>query len=293
MSHPVEETPELYRTEGRIVSQKTPFSIPSVDLLRSVLRSRELAEYHRREGRWDLYTLLIFELFEVTSKFAELGQALDIAQDYAKKTMKTYPDHTFKFISYVTSVYHERMKTQPQTITTRLAYSRLRMQAANILLEKKDRSLANIRALLYHPIPVIHELNFIIVLIKNKHYLKATLFLTDLAPLFVGDRIDVRLALPYYELACLGYLGQKSYSKAFEALDRGYSLVQKLPKTSFQAVRFLTFFEKVIALFDKSNEGQRIDIPDLEALFVPGYIFDKIFLSQEYAPDIDAILVEL
>jgi hypothetical protein len=215
-------------------------------------------------------------------------------QDFAKNTMEKFPELALELIKYATDIYHEKNKQGGQTIATKLAFSRLKMQAAQIRLRLGRYSLFDVRSELFHNIPVIQELNFIIILIKTKNYLKATLFLTELAPLFIGERIDSRLALPFYELACLGYLGQKQYSKALEALDHGYALCQKLSKTSFQAVRYITFFEKIIKLFEDSQQStEGIQLPEIEQLIVPGYIFDKAFLTHEMCPDPNGILVEL
>jgi hypothetical protein len=275
------------------LEEKTEFSIPSVELIRSILRTRELAEQHRKSDKWQLYSVLMISLFDVTSKFADLSHCLDIAQDFAKKTKDLFPDETLVFINHAVGVYQSKSKKTRQTIATRLAFSRLKMQAATLQLEhKKEYNLANVRAELFHNIPIVQELNFIIVFIKTENYLKATLFLSDLAPLFVGDRLDSRLTLPYYELACLGYLGQKQYSKALEALDKGYSLCQKLPKSSFQAVRYITFFEKIIKLFETTESDENIEIKNLLDLIIPGYIFDQIFLHESMCPDQDGILVE-
>ncbi|MFW9928392.1 MAG: hypothetical protein ACFFD1_03290 [Candidatus Thorarchaeota archaeon] len=224
----------LFTTDRAFIEEKTPFSIPSIDLIRSILRTRELAESFRKKDKWQLYSILMMTLFDVTCQFDDLSHSLDLAQDFAKKTKERYPDQTLNFINYAVEVYRDASKKRSQTIATRLAFSRLKMQAATIRLEeKKDINLADVRAELYHTIPVIQELNFIVVLIKTENYLKATLFLTDLSSLFLGDRMDSRLTLPFYELACLAYLGQKQYAKALEALDQGYKMVQKLPKSSF------------------------------------------------------------
>ncbi|OLS28140.1 MAG: hypothetical protein HeimC3_01010 [Candidatus Heimdallarchaeota archaeon LC_3] len=292
MSQSINTTTNLFTT-GYLM-EKTPFSIPSVDLIRSILRTRELAEQHRKADRWQLYALLMFSLFDVTSKFADLSHCLDIAQDFAKKSKDKFPKETLDFIGNSLNVFKSTSKEGRHTIATRLAYSRLKMQAATLQLEhKKEYSLANVRAELFHSIPLIQELNFIIVLIKTENYLKATLFLVDLEPLFVGNKLDSRLALPYFELACLGYLGQKQFSKSLESLEKGYALCQKMSKSSFQAIRYITFFEKVIKLFESTEDNENIIIPPFSELIVPGYIFDKIFLDKEFSPDSDSILVEL
>ena len=62
--------------------------------------------------------------------------------------------------------------------------------------------------------------------------------------------------------------------------------------TSFQAIRYITFFEKIIKLFETSETNQNIDIGKIEDLIVPGYIFDQIFLHESMCPDQEGILVE-
>lgn len=274
------------------ITDESQIKNPTVDLLRNILHTRLEAEMYRKQGKWQYYSTLMSLLFDVTRQFTDLSHALDLIQDFSKQLKDSYPKEALEVINQTVEIYR-KTSIEKLTIATRFAFSRLKMQAATLRLEYfKSISLADIRAELYHPIPIIHELNFIIVLIKTKNYLKANLFLAELEPLFsVSNRVDIRLALPYYELATLGHLGQNQKYQALEALDHGYELAAQLPKLSFQATRFMTFFEKVMHLFESIDKSETTSF-NVEDLIVPGYIFDKIFLHTSMAPDPDSILVE-
>ena len=129
-------------------------------------------------------------------------------------------------------------------------------------------------------------------MIKAKRFLKASLFLQDISNLFiVQGRIDPRIAITYFELSCLANIGAKQYSNALDALDTGYKIAQQLPRMSYQASRFITLFEKVVKYFDSNNN--EMGEPDLDTLKVPGMSFDQIFMSPEFCPSKNGILIEI
>ena len=43
-------------------------------------------------------------------------------------------------------------------------------------------------------------------------------------------------------------------NNVLEALEKGYALCQRLSKSSFQAIRYITFFEKIIKLFESNSK---------------------------------------
>lgn len=281
-------------TVGEHEKGQTYFSIPNIHLMRTIAQTRLEAtlQIQKKEGtnRYQIYSALMTALLDATARFDDLSHALNIASDFARTVRDEQPELVPQIIEKALTIY--QAGPMPQPIATRMAYSKLRMYLAQFRLEYvKDIMLADVRATVYHSIPIIQELNFILVLIKAKRYLKASLFLKEIAPLFeVQGRVDVRIALPFFELTCLANLGAKTYAPALEALDRGYAIAQQLPKATHQASRFITLFEKVVKFFDTKNEG---DEPNVEELKVPGVIFDLIYLHTEYCPDPEGILVEV
>jgi len=288
----------LFTTDRSITSdKKTSFSIPNIKLLRAITQIRLQAEQHiadehsSPEQGYQYYGILAASLLDMVVQFDDLSHALDLVLSIAKTIKQKYPQLIQSFIEKIIILYHDR--PHPQPITTRLAYSRLKMFLAQFRLELGVGTLVDIRATVFHCIPIIQELNFITVLINAGQYRKGSLFLHEIAPLFeISDQIDIRIALPYYELVCLANLGVNMYKVALEALDKGKNLIQESKNKSFRASRFITLFEKVVTYFEKSHrvENEKLVIDELK---MPGVIFDKIFLHSSMCKDPEGILVEI
>ena len=280
--------------------------IPNINLIRSINKIRIKSDsYLKDEGDSDSfnnYSFVMLTLMEITNQFDELNYVLTLALDFATNLAKKRPEMVVPFIEKVIELYKKSNKPcKTKSIATRLAYSKLKMFLAQFRLEiLKDQNFADVRNIVFHNIPIIQELNFIVVLIKAKRYVKATMFLQDISMLFMLNRVDPLLILPFYELVCLSNLGAgpSYYATALDALEIGYKITQTLPEITIQSSRFITLFEKVIAIFKSPDgkQGSKIVQPeslDIDVLKVPGVIFDYIFLYEDNCADPEGILVEM
>ncbi len=287
-------------------SEKSINSIPNIKLIRSINKIRVKADTYLNEENnsesFNNYSYIMLSLIDITNNFDELNYVLTLALDYATNLAKMKPDFVVPFIEKVITTYKQSNKAcKTKSIATRIAYSKLKMFLAQYRLEVlKDQNFADVRNIVFHNIPIIQELNFIVVLIKAKRYLKAVMFLQDISMLFIMNRVDPRLILPFYELVCLSNLGAGPtyYAIALDALEKGYKITQTLPETTIQSSRFITLFEKVIAIFKSDDNGKESKIVqpenlDIETLKVPGVIFDYIFLYEDNCADPEGILVEM
>ena len=287
-------------------SDKSNLSIPNIKLIRTINQIRIKTESYGKTkddpDSFNDYCLLMTTLIDITYQFDELNYFLTLSLDYATNLALNQPDYVVPFIEKVITLYKASKKQcKTRSIATRLAYSRLKMFLAQFRLEVlKDQNFADVRNLVFHSIPIIQELNFIVVLIKAKRYLKATMFLQDISMLFVMNRVDPRLILPFYELVCLSNLGAgpNFYATALDALEKGYKITQTLPETTIQSSRFITLFEKVVSIFKpETDHGESVIVQpenlDIEELKVPGVIFDYIFLYEDNCADPEGILVEM
>ena len=289
-------------------SENLVFSVPNIKLLKLIQKIRLESSTSMNNDKFEENHQYISSLFaillEITQRFDDLGLFIDLALDYAKIIAIKRPETTVSFLNLVINNYKNSDKpSKTRSIATRIAYSKLKMFLAQFRLEVlKDQNLADVRAIVYHSIPLIQELNFILVLIKSKLYYKATMFLQDISMLFTTNRVDKRLILPYYELVCIANLGagEQYYGVALDALDQGYKITQSLPEATIQSARFITLFEKVMGFFelgtDKSDKNKKPvlkSMPNIEELKVPGVIFDYIFLFESNCPDPEGILVEM
>ena len=289
----------------RNATTKPQLAIPNIKLIRSINKIRVKSEAYLNNTdseSFNNYCFVMMSLLDITNNFEELNYVLTLALDYASTLAKRKPDFVVPFIEQVIKIYKESDKAcKTKSIATRIAYSKLKMFLAQYRLEVlKDQNFADVRNIVFHNIPIIQELNFIVVLIKAKRYMKAAMFLQDISMLFIMNRVDPRLILPYYELVCLSNLGAGPtyYATALDALEKGYKISQKLPETTIQSSRFITLFEKVIAIFktDKNNPDSKIIQPEnlnIDELKVPGVIFDYIFLYEDNCSDPEGILVEM
>ncbi|MHA2365478.1 MAG: hypothetical protein ACXAC7_16090 [Candidatus Hodarchaeales archaeon] len=298
------ESQKIFTTEGSIkLTKKGIFSIPNIKLVRAITQTRLQSEQFISEDTSEdasdnsgiqYYGILVASLLDMAIQFEDLSHALELTLGFAKRIRNKFPELVTELVQKTLDVYHNA--PQPQPVSTRLAFSRLKMYLAQLQLEINETPLDEIRNMVFHCLPIIHELNFIVILIKAKQYMKASLFLQELSPLFESKKLtDITLALPYYELTCLANLGTKMFPASLEALEKGYQIAQQLPRTSVQATRFLTLFEKVIGFFD-SNQGNEMAMSittDLKEFKIPGVIFDKIFLDSSICKDHDGILVEI
>lgn len=291
-------------------SEKGQFTIPNIALIRAINKIRIKSEgmlqteknIEKSEDSFNNYSFIMLTLMDIANNFDELNYFLTLTLDFATNLSNTKPDFVVPFIEKAMTLYKESDKPcKTRSIATRIAYSKLKMFLAQFRLEVlKDQNFADVRNIVYHNIPIIQELNFIVVLIKAKRYIKATMFLQDISMLFIMNRVDPRLILPFYELVCLSNLGAgpNYYATALEALEKGYKITQTLPESTIQSSRFITLFEKVVSIF-KSPEakgGSEIVQPenlDIDSLKVPGVIFDYIFLFEDNCPDPEGILVEM
>ena len=235
-------------------------------------------------------------ILDVTYGFSDLSQFLRIALDLANYLTRTSPENAITLIRWTSDRYIASAERKRQTVATRLIFSQLNTLLALLRLEsEKNVSLVEIRSAVYHEIPVIHELNFLVLLVRAGKFSEAIFLIKELAPIFLEQKGDPRLLLAYYELACLANLGGHEYSRALDILDSGYKLCSTLDRTSLQVRRFITFFEKVIEIFDELPAGQKTlvnGIP-LDSLIVPGLIFDKDFLSEKFSTNPLSVLVEM
>ena len=280
--------------------------IPNINLIRSINKIRIKSDsYLRDKGDTDSfnnYSFVMLTLMEITNQFDELNYVLTLGLDFATNLAKKKPEMVVPFIEKVIELYKQSNKPcKTKSIATRLAYSKLKMFLAQYRLETlKDQNFADVRNIVFHNIPIIQELNFIVVLIKAKIYVKATKFLQDISMLFMMNRVDTRLILRFYVFVCLSNLGAgpSYYATALDALEKGYKITQTLPEITIQSSRFITLFEKVIAIFKSPDgkEGSKIVQPeslDIDTLKVPGVIFDYIFLYEDNCADPEGILVEM
>ena len=281
-------------------------AIPNIKLIRSINKIRIKADSYLKDElnpeSFNNYSVVMLSLMDIATNFEELNYFLTLALDYAKNLALKRPDTVVPFIEQVISLYKASDKAcKTKSIATRIAYSKLKMFLAQYRLEiLKDQNFADVRNIVFHNIPIIQELNFIVVLIKAKRYMKAAMFLQDISMLFIMNRVDPRLILPFYELMCLSNLGSgaNNYATALDALEKGYKISQTLPETTIQSSRFITLFEKVITIFksDSEDDGSAVIQPenlDIDTLKVPGVIFDYIFLYEDNCPDPEGILVEM
>ncbi len=291
---------------NRNSTSTNPLAIPNIKLIRSINKIRvRIDGYLKDESNPDSfnnYSIMMLSLMDIATNFEELNYFLTLSLDYAENLAKKKPDSVVPFIEQVLSMYKESDKAcKTKSIATRIAYSKLKMFLAQYRLEVlKDQNFADVRNIVFHNIPIIQELNFIVVLIKAKRYMKAAMFLQDISMLFIMNRVDPRLILPFYELMCLSNLGAgpNYYATALDALEKGYKITQTLPETTIQSSRFITLFEKVISIFksDSEDEGSAVVQPenlDIDELKVPGVIFDYIFLYEDNCSDPEGILVEM
>lgn len=287
-------------------NETNQLAIPNIKLIRSINKIRVKADTFLKDESdpesFNNYSFLMLTLIDVTIKFEELNFFLTLALDYAEILSKKKPDAVVPFIEKVLNLYKESDKAcKTKSIATRIAYSKLKMFLAQYRLEVlKDQNFADVRNIVFHSIPIIQELNFIVVLIKAGRYMKAAMFLQDISMLFIMNRVDPRLILPFYELMCLSNLGAgpNNYATALDALEKGYKITQTLPESTIQSSRFITLFEKVITIFKSDGEtgDSKVVQPeslDIDTLKVPGVIFDYIFLYEDNCPDPEGILVEM
>ena len=277
-------------------------AIPNIKLLRSINRIRAKIDSYLTDEQdseaFNNYSFIMLSLIDITNNFDELNFFLTLALDYATNLALRKPEFVVPFIEKVMTNYKQSNKPcKTKSIATRIAYSKLNMFLAQYRFEVlKDQNFADVRNIVFHNIPIIQELNFIVVLIKAKRYIKAVMFLQDISMLFIMNRVDPRLILPFYELVCLSNLGAgpNYYANALDALEKGYKITQTLPETTIQSSRFITLFEKVIAIF-KSDDSTVVqpESLDIEKLKVPGVIFDYIFLYEDNCADPEGILVEM
>ena len=286
-------------------SGKPQLAIPNIKLIRSINKIRVKSESYLNSTEvesFNNYSFIMMALMDITNNFEELNYVLTLALNYASNLAKTKPDLVVPFIEQVIKLYKESNKAcKTKSIATRIAYSKLKMFLAQYRLEVlKDQNFADVRNIVFHNIPIIQELNFIVVLIKAKRYMKAAMFLQDISMLFIMNRVDPRLILPYYELVCLSNLGAGPtyYATALDALEKGYKISQTLPETTIQSSRFITLFEKVIGIFKSGDDKSESNIVppetlNIDELKVPGVIFDYIFLYEDNCSDPEGILVEM
>jgi hypothetical protein len=287
-------------------TDKLIISVPNIKLIRTINKIRIKSENYLIEDpnadSFNIYSFMMLSLMDITNQFDELNFVLGIGLDFATNLAKKKPEFVVPFVEKIMQIYRESDKQcKTKSIATRIEYSKLKMFLAQFRLEVlKDQNFADVRNLVYHSIPIIQELNFIVVLIKAKRYIKATMFLQDISMLFIMNRVDPRLILPFYELVCLSNLGAgpSYYATALDALEKGYKITQTLPELTIQSSRFITLFEKVIGNFKSpENKGEtKVVQPenlDIDKLKVPGVIFDYIFLYEDNCADPEGILVEM
>lgn len=287
----------LFTTERSLEDTRSAFSIPNIKLLRTITTIRLRAEQHltnnssQSDTDYQYYGILISSILDMAIQFEDLSHTLDLILDFVKKVRSKFPNVVQPIIEQTLEIYNKR--PHPQPVATRMAYSRLKIYLAQFRLEYvRDINLSDIRANVFHCIPIIQELNFITILIKAKQYRKASLFLTEISPLFeIQGQMNILIALPFYELTCLANLGINSFKIALNALDKGKELLQRYQDKS-RVSRFITLFEKVITYFEK-NPGLDHSDHIVDELKLPGVIFDKIFLHSSYCIDPEGVLVEL
>lgn len=289
-----------------ISSRQSQLFIPNINLIRSInnirIKSGNYLKDNDDPDSFNYYSFIILSLMDITNQFDELNYVVTLALDFATNLATRKPDMVVPFIEKVMNQYKASTKPcKTRSIATRIAYSKLKMFLAQFRLEVlKDQNFADVRNLVFHNIPIIQEMNFIVVLIKAKRYIKATMFLQDISMLFMMNRVDPRLILPYYELVCISNLGAGPtyYSTALDALEKGYKITQTLPEVTIQSSRFITLFEKVISIFKSTDNKNNTKIVqpeslDINSLKVPGVIFDYIFLYEDNCPDPEGMLVEM